>query len=172
MVGCPYSHEFGQVMLENEVYPDNTIPDLGDALLMDLLPLLKPASISCFRWVCAAYWKYRTRLASTKLPGQPPIFPLQYHTTHPFIPEGASANPMAASISDLSQGHVHSDLSPGLSPITQVNVSEGGTSPSDPFSAPPEHRNTSPTEVDDDNGWVAFEHWYAKGGAYRTLLEG
>jgi hypothetical protein len=75
---------------------------------------------------------------------------------------------MATGISDLSQGHVHSELSLGLSPITQVNVSEGGTSPSDPFSAPPEHGNTSPTEVDDDDGWVTFDHWYAEGGAYRT----
>ncbi|KAF9509947.1 hypothetical protein BS47DRAFT_1364858 [Hydnum rufescens UP504] len=158
MVGHPYSHEFGQEMLENEVYPDNTIPDIGDALLMELLPLLKPASISHFFQACAAYWKYQTHLPSTQLTGQPAILPLQYHTTHPFIPKGASANPMAAGISDLSQGHIHSELSPGPSPITQVDISKGSSSPSNPFSAPPEHRNASPTKVDDDDGWVTVEH--------------
>jgi hypothetical protein len=56
-----YGAEFALAMHKNKIYPDNTIPDLTDELLLQLLPMLKPASVPRFHNACAVERKTMLR---------------------------------------------------------------------------------------------------------------
>ncbi|KAF9519389.1 hypothetical protein BS47DRAFT_29753 [Hydnum rufescens UP504] len=54
---------FRDTMIEQELYPDDTVPDLSNKDLCECIPFLKVSAVPCFRKACAGYWKHRLRLS-------------------------------------------------------------------------------------------------------------